>query len=175
MSDDQGLTVRNPAPQPAPGTRRRPWKMALPLAVMVLLALAWSGFWFFAASRADGAIAGWRAREAQGGRIHSCSSQSLGGFPFRIEVRCTDPAVEFRGPQPPVVLNAKSALVAGQIYAPTLLIGEFTGPMSLAERGRAPMLTADWKLAQVSVRGTPEAPERASLSVDAPQLALARS
>jgi len=91
--------------------------MALPLAAMVALCIAWSGFWFFAASRADTAIAGWRAREAQGGRVQSCSSQSLGGFPFRIEVQCADPAVEFRGAQPPMVLTAKSAQVAGQIYS----------------------------------------------------------
>lgn len=154
-------------------TRRRPWKMALPLAVMVALCIAWSGFWFFAASRAETAIDGWRAREAQGGRVQSCSSQSLGGFPFRIEVRCADPAMEFRGAQQPVTLNAKSALIAGQIYSPTLLIGEFTGPLTVTEGGRGPTLTANWKLAQVSVRGTPDAPERASLSVDAPQLALA--
>jgi len=147
--------------------------MALPLAAMVALCIAWSGFWFFAASRADTAIAGWRAREAQGGRVQSCSSQSLGGFPFRIEVQCADPAVEFRGAQPPMVLTAKSAQVAGQIYSPTLLIGEFTGPLTLAERGRAPSLSANWRLAQMSVRGTPEAPERASLAVDAPELAFA--
>jgi hypothetical protein len=151
--------------------RRRPWLMALPLAVVILLAAGWSGFWFFAASQAETAIAGWRAREAQGGRVHSCSSQSLAGFPFRIEVRCADPAVEFRTLRPVLVLKSKDALVAAQIYNPTLLIGEFAGPLALGEPGRTPEFMAEWRLAQVSVRGTPETPERASVAVDQPQLA----
>jgi hypothetical protein len=145
--------------------------MALPLALVVLLALAWSGFWFFAASQAETAIAGWRAREAQAGRAHSCSNQSVGGFPFRIEVRCNDPAVEFRTTQPALALAAKDSLIAAQIYNPTLLIGEFTGPLVFGETGRTPNMTANWKLAQVSVRGTPEAPERVSIALDQPQFA----
>lgn len=151
--------------------RRRPWRMVLPLALVVVLAAGWSAFWFFAASQAETAIAGWRAREAQGGRIHSCSSQSLTGFPFRIEVRCTDPKLEFRNGEAPLALTAKDALVATQIYSPDLLIGEFTGPLGLGEPGRTPSFMANWRLAQVSVRGTPEAPERASIALDQPQLA----
>jgi hypothetical protein len=137
----------------------------------VLLAIGWSGFWFYAAARADGAIAGWRDREARGGRIHSCGQQSIGGFPFRIEVRCTDPTLEFRTVKPPLVLQAKDSLVAAQIYDPTLMIGEFTGPLGLGEPGRTPNYMANWRLAQASVRGTPEAPERASVVVEQPQLA----
>jgi hypothetical protein len=145
--------------------------MALPLLLIVLLAVAWCGFWFFAASQAETAIAGWRAREAQGGRVHSCSNQAVGGFPFRIEVRCSDPAVEFTSAQPPLSLSARNSLVAAQVYNPTLLIGEFTGPLAFGESGRTPNYTANWRLAQVSVRGTPETPERVSIAVDQPQFA----
>jgi hypothetical protein len=163
--------VRQTASFPLQGKRRRPWLMALPLALVVVLAAAWSMAWFYAASRAETAIAGWRAREAQGGRVHSCSTQSLAGFPFRIEVRCADPAVEFRNAEPPLTLAAKDALVAAQIYSPNLLIGEFTGPLGLGEPGRTPSFMANWRLAQVSVRGTPQAPERASIALDQPHLA----
>lgn len=150
--------------------RRRPWLIALPLAVVVLAAIAWSGFWFYAAAQADAAIAGWRAREAEAGRIQNCANQSIGGFPFRIEAHCASPTVEFRTMQPPFTLAAKDALIAAQIYSPTLLIGEFAGPLTLAESGRVPILSADWRLAQVSVRGTPQAPERVSIAIDQPQM-----
>lgn len=164
--------MRPAASVSAPPTRRRPWLIALPLALVLLLGIAWSGFWFYAAAQAETAIAGWRAREAQSGRVHSCSQQSIGGFPFRIEVQCANPAVEFRLAQPPVSVTGGHALIAAQIYQPTLLIGEFTGPMNFGESGKTPNYSATWKLAQTSVRGTPEAPERASLSFD--QLQLAR-
>lgn len=145
--------------------------MALPLALILLLALGWSGFWFFAASQAETAIEGWRAREAKAGRVHTCANQTVRGFPFRIEVRCDDPAVEFQTIEPSVTLTTRSSLVAAQIYDPSLLVGEFTGPLTFGETNRTPSLTASWKLAQVSVRGTPEAPERVSAALDQPQFA----
>src|SRR5262249_16859375 len=57
---------------------------------ILLLALAggWTWFWRYAAARAEVAVEGWRAREASAGRVYSCGSQSMGGFPFRIEVNC---------------------------------------------------------------------------------------
>jgi hypothetical protein len=53
-----------------------------------------------------------------------------------------------------------------QVYDPTLLIGEITGPMIVAEAGGGDSLTATWKLAQVSIRGRPNAPERVSIVAD---------
>ena len=35
-----------------------------------------------AAGKAKTAIDGWRAREAKAGRIYTCDSQNVGGFPF---------------------------------------------------------------------------------------------
>lgn len=159
----------------APVPRRRPWLIALPLALVVLLALAWTGFWFYATSRASATIADWRAREAQAGRVHTCGQQTIGGYPFRIEVHCSDPAATFQTLAPPLTLSAKDAIVAAQVYDPTLLIGEFTGPLSVGDAGKTPALSATWTLAQVSVRGTPAAPQRVSIAVDRPELSrLAR-
>jgi hypothetical protein len=58
--------------------------------------------------------------------------------------------------------------VVAQIYQPGLLISEFHGPLTAGEPGKPPEITADWKLAQSSVRGTPAAPERVSLVFDQP-------
>ena len=59
-------------------------------------------------------------------------------------------------------------LIAAQVYQPNLLITEFHGPLTIAEPGKPPSIVANWKLAQSSVRGTPQAPERVSLAVDGP-------
>jgi hypothetical protein len=57
-----------------------------------------------------------------------------------------------------------------QIYQPTLLISEFSGPLTIAEPGRPPDYRATWKLGQSSVRGTPSAPERVSVVLDQPSI-----
>ena len=143
-------------------------------AIMVFAALAliggWTGFWFYAAGRAQQTIDGWRAREAQSGRIYSCGTQALGGFPFRFEVDCQQVTVDLRGETPPLEVKAGRVLAAAQIYDPTLLVSEFSGPLTVAPQGGAPFIIADWKLGQSSVRGTPHAPERASTVFDQPVL-----
>jgi hypothetical protein len=163
--------VRSQTPRTPPKPRRRPWLIALPLAVFVVLALVWTAFWFFAAHRADAEIARWRQREAQAGRIFACSDQDISGYPFRLEVRCTEPAAELRRWQPPVALAAKDALITLQVYDPTLVVGTFTSPFTIAEAGQPPHMVANWKLAQASLRARSSAAERLSIIIDDAQLA----
>jgi hypothetical protein len=153
---------------PEPVSRRRLWPVFVPLALVVALAIAWTGLWFYAASAAEATLAGWREREAKSGRIYSCTKQTIGGYPFRFEVRCSDPGAELQGTVPPVTLKAADLLVVMQIYQPTLVISEFSGPLTIAEPGQPVSYVANWKLGQSSVRGTPAAPERLSVVVDQP-------
>jgi hypothetical protein len=143
--------------------RRGRWPIFLPVALVVVLALGWSAVWYYAAAKAETAIAGWREKEARLGRVYSCGAQTIGGFPFRIEVRCREPAAELRNVGAPLALRVTDVLVAAQIYQPDLLISEFTGPLTLGDLGRPPDFVANWSLAQTSVRGTPGAPERVSV------------
>ena len=138
-------------------------------AVFALIA-GWTGFWKFSASKAQETIDRWRAREAKAGRIYNCASQAVGGFPFRLEVNCEGASALFRSNEPPLELKTSSVLVMSQVYQPGLLISEFHGPLTIGEPGKQPDVIADWKLAQSSVRGTPEAPSRASLVFDQPIL-----
>jgi hypothetical protein len=151
---------------PQPATRRRRWPIFVPLALLVALAVVWTGVWFYAASAAETALAGWRAREAKLGRTYECGTQSISGFPFRIEVQCTKPVVEWRGKGPQLVLSGADVIMLAQIYQPTLLIGEFKGPMTVAEPGQPPAFVVNWTLGQSSMRGTPRAPQRGSLVFD---------
>ena len=70
--------------------RRRPWLIALPLAIVVLLAALWTGFWFYAANRADLEITQWRTREAQNGPTSSPAAARTSGA-IRSASRCTVP------------------------------------------------------------------------------------
>ena len=146
--------------------RRGRWLIAAPLMLVIALGIAWTGVWYYAAGRAHTLIESWRTEQAKAGRAFTCGSQTVGGYPFRIEVRCADAGVELRDTQPPVAIKLKQILVVAQVWDTKLLIAEFTGPLMASDPGQPPYLTADWKLAQASVRGTPSAPDRASVAVD---------
>jgi len=143
--------------------RRTGRRYTILLFVVLALVAGWTGLWKFAADRVQQTLDGWRAREAASGRVYSCGSQSVGGFPFRFEVDCADATVLLRGNKPPLEAKAAGLLVVAQIYQPNLLISEFTGPFSIAEPGHPVEFIANWTLGQSSLRGTPAAPERISV------------
>jgi len=148
--------------------RRYGRRCAILVLVVLVLAGSWIGFWYYAAGQVAVTLDGWRAREAKAGRVYACGSQSVGGFPFRFEVDCEDPTAQFRGGGLGLKLAASRVLVVAQVYQPTLLIGEYTGPLTIAEDGQAPSIVVNWRLAQSSVRGTPAAPEHAAFVLDEP-------
>jgi hypothetical protein len=98
--------------------------------------------------------------------VFACGKQSVGGYPFRIEARCTDVSVELKDTQPPLALKLKEILVVSQIWDPKLFIAEFIGPLTGSGPGQGTYATASWTLAQASVRGTPDQPDRASVVAD---------
>ena len=118
-----------------PETSRRSRWIVAPLLLVLVLAAAWTGFWFYAARAADRMIAAWIEREAKVGRVYTCASRTIGGYPFRIEARCTDPIVELRGGTAPIVIKARQILAVAQVYQPDLVIAEVTGPMTVTEPG----------------------------------------
>jgi hypothetical protein len=138
--------------------------------VVFALVAGWIGFWKFAAGKAQETIDGWRAREAAAGRIYECGSQSIGGFPFRFEVDCGNATVLLRDNKPPLEVKAAGLLAVMQVYQPTLLISEVTGPLSIAAPGQPPEFIANWKVGHASLRGTPAAPQRASIVFDEPSV-----
>jgi hypothetical protein len=162
------LTMRDPTSLQS--RRRTGLRYTILLFIVFALVAGWTGFWKFAASKAQETIDGWRAREAKAGRLYTCGSQTIGGFPFRIEVNCDDASALFRGSQPPLELKTSSLVMIAQVYQPGLLISEYHGPLTAGEPGKSPEVIADWKLAQSSVRGTPAAPSRASLVFDQPAI-----
>ena len=161
------LAMLSTALQPRRHTGRR---YAILLFLVVAAIAGWSLFWKYASDRAGDLIADWRAREAAAGRVYGCGSQTISGYPFRIEVACAPASAEFRNFLPPLDIKLPRILVAAQIYQPTLLISEFQGPVSVGAPGKAPEFEASWSLGRSSVRGLPAAPERVSLVFDAPEL-----
>jgi hypothetical protein len=135
-----------------------------------VLAIAWVWLWYYSASVADRTLAGWVEREAAAGRVYSCGSQSIGGFPFSIRARCATVAAEIKNYQPPFAVQAQAVTFAAEVFYPTRLVGDVTGPLTLADFGQPPHLAADWMRARVVVRGVPPDPEAVSIDLEAPHV-----
>ncbi len=158
--------------------RRRPlWRLFILPVLLVVAALGWSVFWFYAASQADVTADAWRAREAKSGRVYDCAKRSVAGFPFRLEVRCDGVSVSLSSQtagqaatQAQVTAKLGEILVVAQVYDPKLLIAEFTAPATIYDRGQQPSMTMNWRTARSSVVGLPGVPQRASIVFDDPSI-----
>ena len=60
--------------------RRRPWLIATPLILVLVLGAVWTGVWFFAAGEAEKRMNAWREQQARAGRMFGCATQSVGGL-----------------------------------------------------------------------------------------------
>lgn len=156
----------------APSQRRSRWIVA-PLVLVILLAIAWSAGWFYAASRAETLVTAWMEREAREGRTYACDDRAIGGFPFRIEVRCTGVTAQLQEAAGSAVLKARELVAVAQIYQPDLIIAEVTGPMTVAIPSEGVEYLAEWRLLQASLRGRPSDLRRLSIVADDPAIRLA--
>jgi hypothetical protein len=150
--------------------RRRPlWRLFIAPVLLVIAAIAWSAFWFYAASQVDVQADAWRAREAKSGRVYDCAKRSVAGYPFRLEIHCDDASVSLvsqtAGAQAPVTAKLGEILVVAQVYDPKLVIAEFTSPATIFDRGGGP-LVVNWSKGRSSVVGLPDVPQRASIVFD---------
>jgi hypothetical protein len=149
--------------------RRRPlWRLFIVPVLLVIAAVAWSGFWFFAASQVGVQADAWRAQEAKSGRNYDCAKRTVGGYPFRLEIRCEDASVSLvsqTASNLPFTARLGEILVVAQIYDPKLVIAEFKAPASITVPDQSP-LRVDWSKARASVVGLPAVPQRGSIVFD---------
>lgn len=68
-----------------------------PLAILVLLAVAYSVFWFVLAGRSEDWIAAWAAAEPDKDWHGTFQKTSVSGFPFAMHVRIEDPEIVWHG------------------------------------------------------------------------------
>ena len=175
MSAQSPLSMMQPrrpsvAPRRGPPQRRRLWRYLLLAAVIVALPIGWTALWSYAASIANQALAGWISREAALGRIYACGSQSIGGFPFGIVIRCDKAAAAFKSNRPPFDLSASDFTFSAQVFRPTLLNGEISAPVTLADPGQGPVFVANWSAARLALLGLPPEPERVTVDLTKPRL-----
>jgi hypothetical protein len=175
MSAQSPLSMMQPRRAPArprrgPPPRRRFWRFLLLAAVIVALPIGWTALWSYAASIANEALTGWLNREAALGRVYACGSQTIGGFPFGIAIRCDKVAAAFKSNHPPFDVSAGEITFSAQVFRPTLLNGEISAPVTLADPGQGPAFVANWSAAWLTLLGLPPEPERVTVDLTKPRL-----
>ena len=95
--------------------RGRPWLIAMPLIFVLVLGGGVERRVVLRGGRGRDAhqrLAG--AAGARPGGSFACGTQAVGGFPFRIEVRCADVGVELKDAKPPIAIKLKEILVVAR-------------------------------------------------------------
>lgn len=142
-----------------------------PFVLLALLAAGWSGIWGFARSKVDQELDAGIAREARAGRNWTCRDRSVGGYPFRIEVRCASLALTSSRWGDEVKVDAGPAVAVAQVWTPGHIILQMTGPM-LASLPQGRKAALDWKDLGASLHLSGLAFERFSLVMGEPMLTV---
>ena len=153
--------------QPRPPQAVSRLGLYLPPALLLAGALAWCGFWFYAARLTESGLADMKADEAAHGRLWDCADQKIAGFPFRIELHCASVVLDATpdGRQARIRTGALHAVT--QIYAPTLRLADIDGPMVIEAEGTT--TSAAWETMRISVRFSSRL-DRLSLVTANPQI-----
>jgi hypothetical protein len=126
------------------------------LGVLLLLGLAWTGFWIFAEHEAASSLDAWIAREKIFKRNWRCPDRRIAGFPSAITISCSKP--QFDG------------LIFGRHYAGSLAgfvaTAEFSHPSDVTVNAAPPFaataddksedITLSWDQLSILLGGVPQ-------------------
>lgn len=105
--------------------------MFAPLAGVMLLFAAWSGYWLFAFNLAQQEAANRRAALAAKGTTLTCPAEGWSGYPFRIEFSCRAPVFDIKIEQHDITVSAAALLIVAQAYNPYSIVALLDGPSSI--------------------------------------------
>ncbi|KAB0677032.1 DUF2125 domain-containing protein [Aureimonas leprariae] len=151
-----------------PGRSRRAFGWIA--AIVVILALALTGAWYYAANRLDASVRAAIEAAAGGGTAIGCDNREVFGYPFRIGLRCAATGMEV--PAKGIRASAGALRTAAQLYQPTRVVAELDGPL-LLDLPTAPPLDIRWRLLDSSARFSFDGLQRLDVVVEAPDVALA--
>lgn len=152
--------------------KKRPSRLGLylPFGALCLLVAGWCAFWFFTAEAANRVIDGALIRESSRGRDWTCPNRQLGGFPFRIEIRCDAPRVALKRGDGRVEQASLGAIsLHARILSPRHFIALATPPFRLREDTPEPLIVG-WDSARMSFEAGQASLTEASVEVTNPIL-----
>jgi hypothetical protein len=109
--------------------------------ILVVLGLLWTGYWYAAHYFAEAAIARITAAHASG-RTVACGEIALGGFPLRLDLRCSRGAYAEAGDRATAAVGGLAA--SAPLYRPGTVEARLDGPLTLNAPADGIALTATW-------------------------------
>lgn len=149
-----------------PNSTARSWRILLPLAAVLLLALLWTVYWFIAAGIAKTRFAEERAKLAAQGVTLACATEDWGGYPFHFEFSCGSPVLRLESR---AEVKSAELLLAALAYAPWQIVALLDGPSTFAASGISPR-TAEHQRAIAAL--TFDRDWKPKVSADVPALAI---
>lgn len=110
--------------------------MFLPLGVVVVLAAAWTIYWFIASEVAKSRFQETRERLAAEGLTLSCATETWAGFPFHFEYSCGAPVAVLSGKGE---ARSKQLLLVALAYAPRQIVALLDGPTTVSTNTLKPV------------------------------------
>ena len=138
--------------------------MFLPLAIVLMLALLWTVYWFVASGIARDRLTDERLRWASKGLTLTCTRDDWGGYPFHFEFSCTSPVITLADE---TELRSADLLLVALAYAPRQVAALIDGPTTFLAAGISPF---EIKHQRALAAATFDRDWQPSLSVDVPAL-----
>lgn len=159
--------MKNPASYPNAPTAHSGRKFVFLGAAVLIIILAWCGFWAFSHSRTQSLIDRLMARQINGQQLLSCKDQNLGGFPFRLLLTCS--SYQINDPRSGWHIAGGPLRAVWQVYAPNLALLETREQLQADHRSSNASLTIQSSLIRASLRFSPtDFISRASLEASDP-------
>jgi len=111
------------------------------LGIIVVLGLVWVGYWYAAHYVAETAIARLATTPASGRKI-GCAEIALGGFPLRLDLRCTRGTYAGAGDQATAAVGG--IVASAPLYWPGTVEATLDGPLTVNMPDLGVALTATW-------------------------------
>ena len=123
------------------------------LAIVILAALAWSGWWFVQSTARDRAIEGWLAERRAAGWVAEAKDVRVRGFPNRVDTVVTD--LSLSDPNAGWAWQSDGLQVLSLSYKPHHVIAVLTGEQVLSTPYETVRATSDRLRGSVIFRPTP--------------------
>jgi len=143
--------------------------------ILVLLVLAavggWSAFWFYAAQETESLIAAWIGREASVGRSWTCFDRKVSGYPFEIEIGCSN--ASFSGlvfGKQLAGTNLKGFHATASLFHPDQVVASINSPFAIKSGAGEGEVSLQWSAMNLLLSGQPDA--LATLVIDGKDVIL---
>jgi len=146
-------------------------RLFLPLAALLVMALAWCSYWYIASEKAKQSFAKNIEKNRAAGIEITCEQPLWGGFPYRFTLKCDRLVISGRKKVANFDISTGTFTAVAMAYNPRHLIGEIQSPITVALTGRDGgdvAIAATGQPVRMSVVGKskPKRPDQISLQFD---------